>query len=233
MRFVLNRNGRVPDDLVNDTIATVTSQQKFRLTKNGVGGTGQYRDYLACIDDVSSLRTKDCAWISVKPTGRTSGSSELCRSRSSSAIACIFYRFGESKVAEQLVCLGRIRSGVTTNQVPFRAAAGWGSSGWKVTRSRNGGTAADYASPSIIEQAIAGHDSIYWLTVTEDVTIGGGNTPTRINEIQTLTMRRSANDDLMEPVYGWIEIYVNDQSHTVGKALAIGGSPPISPIGFA
>lgn len=51
-------------DLVNDTIATVTSQTKFRLTNNGVGAAGQYRDYLACIDDVSSLRTKDCAWIS-------------------------------------------------------------------------------------------------------------------------------------------------------------------------
>jgi len=128
--------------------------------------------------------------------------------------------------------LGSIRSGVTTNLISFRAPAGFGSSGWAVSRSRNGGTLTAYTTPTIAEMSITGHDSIYWLTIDEDTTLAGGHTPTRVNEVMALVIGRTTADE-MDPIYGWVEIRVDDVSHQVGKELSIGGSAPSSPIGFA
>jgi hypothetical protein len=60
--FGLEYNASANDDQFTATVSVVDSQTKLRLT-GGVGGAGRYRDFLVCIDDVSSLNTKDCAWI--------------------------------------------------------------------------------------------------------------------------------------------------------------------------
>ena len=66
-----------------------------------------------------------------------------------------------------------IQSGVTTRRVGFRRQAGL--TGFTVYRSRNGGAAAAMSSPTVTERAVADSESIYWLLLDEDMTVGAGN----------------------------------------------------------
>jgi len=55
-----NRAGTLSEMLIT-TVSSVTDQQQINLAKGGVDN--EYNDHYACIDDVSSLGTRECGWI--------------------------------------------------------------------------------------------------------------------------------------------------------------------------
>lgn len=76
----------------------------------------------------------------------------------------------------------RIPSGVTDQYIPFVAVDATdlktretGLTGFTVYRSRNGGTATAYTTPTVVEASSSNMPGEYWLLLDEDMTIGSGN----------------------------------------------------------
>jgi hypothetical protein len=98
----------------------------------------------------------------------------------------------------------RIPSGSNNRQLAFVAkddtgARVTGLTGFTVYRSRNGGTATAYTTPTIAEASAANMPGLYWLTVDEDTTIDAG-----ADEQEYVVHITHAS---MEPVTRAVELY--------------------------
>jgi len=124
---------------------------------------------------------------------------------------------------------GHFRSGTTDQYTGFTRPAGYSS--FAMEYSRDGGTWTAVGSPTIVEEThVIGSDpdlSTYrvLLNTSGMMTLTSGN----ITEVVRFRISTAG----MQSVFGFVVLYVDDQSHLLGHLLEEGGSAPTNPIGYA